>query len=358
MWLLSMGRAQCLTEEEFLANCQNWPSPENTLSLVTQVNSFYYWTVQYQGRSLPILDSPAETKLGVAQKGVLNPLTIRFCSGTNLMPEISIEVFGGAIYDRGLRQVGPFQWEHDFEFEYTGNGVFGMLAHLLDGSSRATFPKEAILTCYMIPAEPLAIYPLDNLLGDDASNMENHATLANCTAVADRMGRANHAVELDGSTSHIATPINVDTSAETPGFTVALWVYPTSVSAGRHQLVSIDNGLFDWSLLREGDTWFIFNGTGSFSTGLSVDLNTWQHLVVVFDPDAGVTLFKNASNSIPTTATIGLPTSTAPLHFGTNPGGMNERFAGAIDDIFVYDMPVDINIIDTLILVDTAGLQL
>ena len=147
-----------------------------------------------------------------------------------------------------------------------------------------------------------------------------------------------HSLLFDGIDDVVTTPLNIDQSATSPGITFEAWVFPTSTSSGRHEVISSDNGGFDWSILREGATWFVFTGSGSSSTGFSVDLNVWQHLAAVFNPATGsVDFYKNGQKA--TITALGFDTSDADIAIGRRAGGTTEFFAGNIDEVRVWNAP-------------------
>ncbi len=129
--------------------------------------------------------------------------------------------------------------------------------------------------------------------------------------------------------------LNIDQSNTSVGITIEAWVYPTSVSSGRHMVISTDDGGYDWSLLREGSVWHVFTGASSYATGFSVELNQWQHIVAVFVPGDGVRFYKNAEGI--TTSNISYDASDNNVSIGDNPGPWNEYFIGIIDEVRIYD---------------------
>ncbi len=145
-------------------------------------------------------------------------------------------------------------------------------------------------------------------------------------------GQYGRALSFDGINDAVTTALNVDQSTATTGITFELWAYPTELTSGRHYVISSDNGGFDWSILREGATWYVFTGNASVSTGFSADLNRWQHLVAVF-AGSTVRFYKNGVEV--TLPALGFDTSDSALNIGRSPSG--EYFAGRIDEVAVYN---------------------
>lgn len=148
--------------------------------------------------------------------------------------------------------------------------------------------------------------------------------------------KAGYALQFDGVNDYVATSLNIDQSGASAGMTMEAWVYPTSASGGRHQVISSDDGGFDWSLLREGGQWYVFTGENSRRTDFAVELNTWQRVVAVFIPDTGVKFYKNGQSV--TIPHIGYDASDNNIAFGRNPGPWGEFFQGLIDEVRLWDV--------------------
>ena len=146
---------------------------------------------------------------------------------------------------------------------------------------------------------------------------------------------AGGGLEFNGVSSSVSTDLNIDQSASSAGVTYEAWVYPTETSSGRHQVISVDNGGYDWSLLREGGTWRVFTGEASRSTGFSVDVNRWQHVAAVFEPGVGVTFYKDGQSVL--IPNIDYDTSDNNVTIGMNPGNSREYFTGRIDEVRVWN---------------------
>ena len=345
--------AQCITEETFRVNLDGWGLDYSVLDYTRMVNDLYYWRLRYQERVMTIKNFPEGTNMGVVQKSVPAIFTIQYCSGPNFLPELYLQAYGDSLTDLGLNLVGSDLWEHDFQIATSENGMHAIVAELIDPDAPSTTAQKGLIEFLAIPSDPIGIYPLDALNPVDVSGMDQHATLINVVSGPDRHGDLLGAAVLNGTDAHISTPIQIDESSNSNGFSVSLWVYPTSTSSGRHQLVSLDSGGYDWSILRTGGKWFVFNGITSVDTNLTVQLNTWQHVVAIWEPGVGVHVTVNASNWT-TVPTIGYDSLDSNLFIGTNPGGMNERFEGYVDDVIIYDKVIDVNEVDTIYLVDTS----
>jgi len=146
-------------------------------------------------------------------------------------------------------------------------------------------------------------------------------------------GKIGKALEFNGSSDYVTTPLDIDQSGAV-NITMLMWVYPTNDTAGRRQVISSDDGGYDWSVLSDGDEWHVFTGENSRYTGFSVELNRWQHLAAVFVPGSGVTFYKDGLyNWIGNIATDASDNNIA---IGNNPGPFAEYYEGMIDEVAVY----------------------
>jgi hypothetical protein len=169
----------------------------------------------------------------------------------------------------------------------------------------------------------------------DSSGMNHHGVLKNTEEGNWVEGMIGSALSFDGIDDYVATALDIDQGGVT-SITMAAWVYPTSTSEGKHQVISSDDLYWDWSLLREGKHWHAFTGDGSWDSGFGVELNKWQHVAVVFKPNENVVFHKNGK-SRSKGATPVPDTSDNNITIGDNPGRWDEYFAGRIDDVRIYN---------------------
>ena len=189
------------------------------------------------------------------------------------------------------------------------------------------------------------------LIAQDSSICDHDGTLVNFDAdTAWVAGQDGNALAFDGTDDIVTTDIKIDQSATSAGATFAAWVKPTGDGTSKQQVISTDNGGCDWSMFRYGSQWCIFNGvTATQGTGASVDLDTWQHIAVVFDPTTNTSYFYKNGVLV---ASFGLAfdTATSNLAIGENPSGSwTEAFAGFIDDARVYQRPLTAEEIQLLV---------
>jgi hypothetical protein len=153
-------------------------------------------------------------------------------------------------------------------------------------------------------------------------------------------GRDNQAARFDGMDDVVYTDLHLDQSAEAGGATLAVWARPASASPGVHDVIR--GSQQGWSLVRAGDVWRVYQpGAGPLTTvSAPVDVGQWQHLVAVFDPHAGVTLYKNGVAVASTDVLLTSDVKTA-LSVGAS-------FDGALDDVRVFNRPLAPADVETL----------
>jgi len=162
----------------------------------------------------------------------------------------------------------------------------------------------------------------------------NDGALAFGTAWTD--GQIGGALSFDGIDDYVDTGLKINQNGST-SITMSAWVYPTSLKDGKQQIISADNGGFDWSLNIRNGKWQVFTGEGTLITEFTIELNEWQHVVAVFDvDDIEVRFYINGSISA-VTSKLYTDVSTNHFRFGDNPGPWNEYFEGKIDEVSIYD---------------------
>jgi hypothetical protein len=137
----------------------------------------------------------------------------------------------------------------------------------------------------------------------------------------------------------VLTGLKIDQSAGGPGATFEAWVYPTVSDSGYRHVISTENGGWDWSIVNYNNLWYIYTGESIRSTGVTVDLNQWQHVAAVFTPGSGITFYKNGVPQALNAAYIDYDTSDNPVNIGRRSNG-SYYFAGRIDEVAVYGRPL------------------
>jgi Concanavalin A-like lectin/glucanases superfamily len=125
--------------------------------------------------------------------------------------------------------------------------------------------------------------------------------------------------------------------------TVAAWIKPTALGAGKRSLVS-KRYEFELGAIHESAPhrlqWSHKDASGTLLSGdltASTELNQWQHVVLVRSAATRqIRGYKNGSLALTSTYASAPGTSSYSLNIGRNPGG-NQHFKGLIDEVRVYD---------------------
>ncbi len=199
---------------------------------------------------------------------------------------------------------------------------------------------------------PVAHYPFNGNT-DDASGFGNHAVSIGAVLTEDRFGSPNSAI-LVGGTGYLEA---ADSSSLdiTDAFTVSAWfrqdemIHTFAVLAGKgmHTAYSIsvyfgDSLVCPDPVAERGIQVTIAGNSMRFSDGPFFDCGTgaWRHVAVTVGAANGgmhpISLYVDGS-FVETRFMGGLPeNNTAPLGIGKD-GETTNRFAGAIDDLRLYD---------------------
>ncbi len=165
----------------------------------------------------------------------------------------------------------------------------------------------------------------------DGSGNDNHARSYNGAQI-DNSGKFGWAGDFDGTNDYLTTALTIDQTSGGAGATYEAWVYPEATNNTWRTIISTENGGYDWSLMQYGTTWRIYHGSNQWSAG-SVTVDTWQHLVAVFEPGVGVRFYKNGVKA--TSSNIAYDSSTNPINIGRRSNG-SYYFDGKIDEVMVY----------------------
>ncbi len=215
-----------------------------------------------------------------------------------------------------------------------------------------------------LPIGLLAHYPFTGNAGDSSGNGK-HGTVTNATLAKDRCGNANSAYYFNGTDAHIEIP---SATFLTQFCSYSLWVnaseipgsgeytYPFAIgSSGGGQNVAIaNNSMTGWAGGSYND------GTPSLSLvakGSMPTTDRWYHLVYIRD-SFKIKLYIDGKLNTNEVSYGGSNTSTGghnpnfgaspKAYFGTRDLLSQFYFKGLIDDVRIYDRPLDEMEIDSL----------
>ncbi|MCK4508801.1 MAG: LamG domain-containing protein, partial [Desulfuromonadales bacterium] len=236
----------------------------------------------------------------------------------------------------------------NLEWDYASSDLTGFRVSRCDGD--ATFCADsgnfaAPDEFNAVPAGNQLLLHMDESSWDgtaaevvDASGHGNNGTSYGGMTTVDS-GKYSRGGWFNGTNDYISTPLNIDQSSSSPGVTFEAWVYPTANNSSDKYVISTDNGGSDWSFSQRYTTWYVLNGSGLVSTGISAPLNTWQHIVVTFHPTGGVTFYKNGNQNVWSSGTIGVDSNDTNVTIGRR--GVytttSYHFIGGIDEAAVYN---------------------
>ena len=191
----------------------------------------------------------------------------------------------------------------------------------------------------------IAHWTFDEGAGETAYDLagDNHGTIYGAEWTN---GQMDSALSFDGIDDYVATALNIDQTGSID-ITMVAWAYPTAARPYRQQVISTDNGGFDWSLLKRYGTWRVFTGDRCWNSGFSADTDRWQHVAAVFRAGEDVVFYKNgvsrSRGSAPDT-----DIKDNPVAIGDNPGWWSEYFEGRIDEVRIYDRALSAEEIEQL----------
>lgn len=147
-------------------------------------------------------------------------------------------------------------------------------------------------------------------------------------------GFIGNALYFNGTDSYIQTPVELNqTSGTLTSYTVSLWLKPEE--NGEQRIFSSDDGGWDWHIYIKNNTYWYSNGSNGYDTGVSVEYDIWQHLLVSFDTQNSLMdiylngkLIKNSS--------ISYDSSFNNLHFAAN-NYSSYFYKGYLDEIKVFE---------------------
>jgi hypothetical protein len=173
----------------------------------------------------------------------------------------------------------------------------------------------------------------------DGSGMNNHGVVEGPVPVAGRVGGA---LLFDGVNDWI-TVADSDALDLSTAMTLEAWVNPASLTGWRNVLLKEGGTGMAYELYAQNPdvsrpaAYATLNGAIRGITGTApMPANTWSHLAVTYD-GANMRLYVNGA-LVRTVARTGVIAATnGPLHIGGNAVWGGEFFAGAIDEVRIYN---------------------
>lgn len=177
----------------------------------------------------------------------------------------------------------------------------------------------------------------------DAGGNGNDGTLVNMDPSADWVAGevGSGALDFDGIDDYVDCG-NAAVFDVTNALTVSAWVRPADVTS--YQMIvskrygAFVNVPFDLHLSNNNARMLIHDGTNNNAAqslgGITAD--NWHHVAAVYDGTT-MTVYANGIPGTPVARTDPLPINTRPVIIGRRADGAFDHFAGAIDDVRIYN---------------------
>ena len=213
---------------------------------------------------------------------------------------------------------------------------FRVRARIADGTELVSGDK----TFTTWPNRLLASYSFDEGSGtavSDTSGNRNNGVLVKSPAWI--KGRKGMALQFNGTDAGVSIP-NSATLTLTPPFSASFWVKPSAYPVRGKVSVIFGNQCPYYgqlaALLNPGGTITVaMNYSAVTNEGVSLPLDTWSHIALVFDETYGAALYVNGVlDGKPRGTPLVTPAAAKPLNFGACISGM--AYNGAIDEFQLY----------------------
>ncbi|MDO8668421.1 MAG: LamG-like jellyroll fold domain-containing protein [bacterium] len=186
----------------------------------------------------------------------------------------------------------------------------------------------------------VAYLPFNNDLLDKSGN-NNNGTNNGTTFTSVSEGKAEQALNLTG-TQYVEVPDSASLDI-TNQITLEAWVYPTAWDNNYENNILTKGGDSDWGVWNlhhtsTGGFRFELNGHGLFETIPSTALNTWYHIVGVYN-GSEMKLYVNGVLSGSLTTSGSIATNNSPLRIGKQfwSGANYSYWNGRIDEVKIYN---------------------
>jgi len=224
-------------------------------------------------------------------------------------------------------------------------GRFGFEQPSGDGAVTATGDAPAVA-----PANLVAYYPMDSLIGGMMADATGHSHWGicqtavlptNCPSVGPgRLGNAYYFQ--NGTNVYIMAAPELQTSS---GFTIAAWLQIAAAPSARACALDkpVGSGTFDsWSMCVEPTrTLFYYSVSGTIENKLTsvatLGAGGWHHVALTWDGATKITWLDGSSVATSLQSAISFDTSVIYLGIDADNGVAVTPFTGAIDELRIYD---------------------
>lgn len=194
--------------------------------------------------------------------------------------------------------------------------------------------------------EGLVLYlPFNGNFNDESGNGNNGAATG-AVLGTDQRGLENSACHMDGEEDYIVVPGNDWFNGGEKGFSVAFSAFIDTSQNGNARIISWSNGgSSGWEVTLYGNTnnmtsWF-YNDTGDYRVYTDIVLGEWNHFALVFEKDSlKAKTYANGKLMVEAYCWFE-PAGGFDLNIGKPVDGVYREFTGIIDDIRIYNRPIN-----------------
>jgi len=221
---------------------------------------------------------------------------------------------------------------------------------------------------------PIAWYTFDNTPNDQSGNKNNGVIHGSVMPSMDRYGNPCGAYHFDGLTGYIEVPSSSSLESPSGSITLATWFrfnnrrtnyWLTVACKGMDKGERDDNPQYRMQIQQDFLTGAFAhcsaggNGFGTISlntefTGCDKDFRQhlfepfiWNHFALVYD-GGNITAYLNGEVIYKTAYSKPLVKNALPLFIGKDEPGATEFFEGDLDDLYIFDGPLDASAISKL----------
>jgi len=183
-------------------------------------------------------------------------------------------------------------------------------------------------------------WPLNEDSGDtayDHSGKENHGSLKGSVTQGSTGVLGDSAYSFSGG--NVSTNFSIDQTGS-KNYTFSAWAKTADASGSTRQIISSDDGGYDWSILqgKNNAEWELFTGSGVLSSGITLD-SKWHLITGVFDTSTNKTKLY-VDGVLRAQGSIATDSSDNSINIGENPGNFSEPWDGKISEVRIYDRPL------------------
>jgi len=216
-------------------------------------------------------------------------------------------------------------------------------------------------TCTLPPLNMISWWPLDELAGTTAEDIEDGNDGTHLNSPTPIAGKVAGALSFDGFDQNVEIP---DSSSLNPidEITIDAWIFIKGNLPGTSDIVTKDaesNPDRQYLLLISGDKLRAHVNTGSLEVvngSTSLSLNTWYHIAMTYDGNF-LKVYLNGVQDASSAVTGSIITTAQPVRIGGGavPAFNPQHFEGIIDEVEIFDRALSQPEIQAIYVANSAG---